>query len=285
MEGSAHVQPPDVGAIVAALRLAPVAWHGRVQTVGEWVDTCKRDIHRWREQDSEVAVFQRFLAALLERQMSGETYQPRVSLFRERLSSPEELTTARAEETLRSLRYRFPSAGAEVMVRFRDLWYELGWSWADYFALAEEHWETGFLDDPLLGVRGIGLKTRDFALSEYSDYFCAFDVHISRLMARTGLVWWSPVWQAEARALGCDRPWNDHWYHSLRNLVVRFCRADGFPARPGCLTPADFDRTLWFFGQGLCGATTPCAQCPAVGVCLTGRQHVSSSDGTSSDCC
>lgn len=268
---SGRLEPPDVGAVVAALRRQPVAYQGRVQTVGEWVDACKRSIHRRREQDSEVAVFQRFLAALLERQMSGETYELRVSLFREQLRRPEQLSVTQAEEMLRSVNYRFPPQGALTMVEFRDLWYELGWSWGGYWALAETNWETGFLDDPLLNVKHIGLKTRDFALSEYSDHFCALDVHIKRLMARTGLVWWSLVWRAEACALGPDRPWNDHWYHSLRNLVVGFCRADGFPERPDALTPADFDRTLWFFGQGFCGAKAPCEACPAAGVCLTGR--------------
>ncbi len=254
---------PAVGDLIAAMRRVPVAYHGRTMTVGEWVDYCKQCVHQWRAEAGELEIFQRFLAALLERQMSGETYEPRVEHFRERLAHPGKLTIRSAERMLRNLGYRFWPQGARTMVEFRDRWAELGWSWREYFAVAEGHWATGFLEDPLLGVKGIGLKTRDFALSEFSDYFCAFDVHISRLIARTGLL---------LHGYG-DPGLGDLSYHFLRRLVVRFCREDGFPERPEALTPADFDRTLWFFGQGFCGATAPCADCTVASVCLTGRRR------------
>lgn len=256
------LSPPTIGDVVAAMSRQEVKYLGQTRPVGEWVAQDQEAV-RERRTHNDVRTFQRFLAALLETNVSGASYHRRLAVFAHHLGDPETLTRASAEALLREAQYRFPPQGARTMVEFRDLWRSLGWSWEAYFQEAERHWETGFAEDPVLtGVWRVGLKTRDFALMEFSPYYCAFDVHLARLMARTGLL-----------LHGYGDPYFDtQHYGFLRRLMQRLVQAEGWPATPAAVSPAVFDRTLWYFGQGFCGAgEPPCARCQLACLCLTGR--------------
>ena len=140
-----------------------------------------------------------------------------------------------------------------------------GFSWPGYFAQAEAKWQDGFEDDPveLKRVKGIGDKVRDFALSEFSDYYCAPDLHVCRMMARTGLI---------LHGLG-DPGISTVGYGFVRRVIQELARETGFPGGHDALSPAHIDRMFWYYGQdrSCCGAKPECSECPADDVCLTGR--------------
>jgi len=262
---------PSVVEIAQRLLPAPVEFQadGRKQSrpLQEWVDADRADARRRRETDSDHSIYVRFAAALLERNVTGGSYIKRLEVFARDLGDPRTLTVERAEDMLRQSGYRFPPTGAATLMAVKELLTAPGFSWPGYFAEAEAKWQDGFEDDPLglKRVKGIGDKVRDFALSEFSDYYCAPDLHACRMMARTGLILHG------YRVRAADFSTVD--YRFVRAVVQRLARSTGFPDRPGSLSPAHIDRMFWYYGQDRlrCNATPHCADCPANDLCLAGR--------------
>ena len=262
---------PSVVEIAQRLLPAPVEFQadGQKQTrpLREWVDADRADARRRREKDSDHEVFVRFAAALLERNVSGGSYIKRLEVFARDLGDPRTLTEERAETMLRSSGYRFPPTGAATLMAVKELLTAPGFSWSGYFAEAEAQWADGFEDDPLKlkQVKGIGDKVRDFALSEFSDYFCAPDLHVCRMMARTGLI---------LHGYG-DPGFSTVNYGFVRRVVQKLAKETRFPGAADALSPTHIDRMFWYYGQDVrrCGATPKCDECPANDVCLTGRMR------------
>ena len=277
---------PSVVEIAQRLLPAPVEFQadGQKQTrpLREWVDADRADAQRRRATDSDHEVFIRFAAALLERNVTGGSYMKRLEVFQRRLGDAQspgqrferphyyegqllgenDLTEEQAYNLLRESGYRFPPTGAKTLMAVKELLAVPGFSWTCYFAEAEERWETGFPEDPLFRIKGIGNKVRDFALSEFSDYFCAPDLHVCRMMARTGLI---------LHGYG-DPGISTIEYGFVRRVVQKLAKETGFPGGSDVLSPAHIDRMFWYYGQDAkrCGATPKCDECPANSVCLTG---------------
>jgi hypothetical protein len=219
-----------------------------------------------RRSWSSDAVLRRFAAALLERNVSGSNYVRRVAEFEQSFGEPAALTREPALAMLRSSGYRYPNTGADVLCGIVSLLTDPAFDWASYFARAEREWESGFQDDPLLRkVKGVGNKTRNFALSEFSDYYCAPDLHVMRIMARSGLV---------LHGIG------DPSFHTgdpifVRKVINRLARETGFPDQSDALSPAAIDRMFWYYGQdrSKCDVTPGCSKCPANDICLTGQNR------------
>ena len=255
---------PSIQQIAKRLQSTEVEYDGKQQSVGDFVAEGRQQARQRRKEDDENAIFMRFGAALLERAVTGASYDRRIEVFERQLSDPDVLTYDLAEEMLCKSRYRWPKNGPATLMDFRDLVLKETFYWSTYFSQAEETWEGGFERDPMLKIKGVGYKTRDFALSEFSDYFCPIDIHIRRLLARTGLL-----------LHGYGDPdistgQQDPDYRFLRRLVHKLAKQTGFPEHPKALSPADIDRTLWYFGQGRCGAHPNCDECPCNDLCLTG---------------
>jgi len=278
---------PSVAEIASRLMPAEVTFQLGAQrlrrSLREWVGEDRADARRRRETDSDRRVFVRFAAALLERNVSGGSYMKRLELFQRRLGDPQspgqqsrrppyfegqllcasDLTEEQAYVLLREAGYRFPSNGAKTLVAICRHLTASDFCWPGYFAEAEAKWETGFPDDPLFRIKGIGNKVRDFALSEFSDYYCAPDLHVCRMMARTGLI---------LQGYG-DPDFSTVEYGFVRRVVQKLAKQTGFPGGRDPLSPAHIDRMFWYYGQDTnrCGADPACDQCPANDVCLTGR--------------
>jgi len=231
----------------------------------EWVESDRADARRRRETSSDHEIFVRFVAALLERNVTGGSYIRRLEIFSCDLGDPHTLTADRVEAILRSSGYRFPPTGAATLMTVKGRLTAPGFSWTGYFAEAEAKWEDGFQDDPLKlkQVKGIGDKVRDFALSEFSDHFCAPDLHVCRMMARTGLV---------LHGYG-DPGFSTVEYAFVRRVIQRLAKGTGFPGGQHALSPAHIDRMFWYYGQdrSRCDARPNCGRCPAKDVCLTGK--------------
>ena len=166
---------------------------------------------------------------------------------------------------LRKSGYRFPRNGVETLLKICDRLQLPEFCWPAYFAEAEARWEDGFKDDPLFRINGIGPKTRNFALSEFLDHYCAPDLHVCRMMARTGLI----LHGYGDPAFSTDNP------EFVRKVIVSLSKETGFPDRSGSLSPAFLDRMFWYYGQDRrrCDADPDCPECPGHDSCLTGSSR------------
>jgi endonuclease III len=229
--------------------------------VEDFVVEDRRSAAQRRSGDTE-AIFRRFAAALLERNVSGASYFRRIGVFEREFGDPRSLTREHAEAMLRESGYRYPSTGGATLLDIARALSAAPFSWSSYLGEAEAKWESGFEDDPLKQIKGVGDKTRDFALSEFSDYYCAPDLHVCRMMARTGLI-----------LHGCGDPAiSTVDYGFVRSVIGKLARSTGWPDARDALSPAHIDRMFWYYGQdrNRCSADPRCATCPANDLCLTG---------------
>jgi hypothetical protein len=243
---------------------AEVQHDGQSRLLREWVDEDRREAQE-RRQGDPAAIFPRFAAAILERNVTGTNYRRRVEAFERGLGDAANLGGALAHALLVESRYRYPKNGVETLLAVAQHVAQPGFSWPAYFAEAEANWATGFEKDDLLKIKGVGSKTRDFALSEFSDYFCAPDLHVCRMLARTGLL---------LHGYG-DPAISTEGYGFMRGLIHKLARQTGWPEAARGLSPAHLDRIFWYYGQDphRCGAQPRCDACPAGVVCLTGQNR------------
>jgi hypothetical protein len=246
------------------VRAVPVRFGSDTRPLEHWVTKDRAEATERRSWSSD-AILRRFAAALLERNVSGSNYQRRIAEFERSFGDPAALTKPHALDMLKRSGYRYPDTGAEVLCKVRSLLTAPPFEWASYFARAEEKWESGFTDDSLLRITGVGHKTRNFALSEFSEYYCAPDLHVMRIMARSGLV---------LHGIG------DPAFHTGDPLFVckvinYLARETSFPGQSDALSPAAIDRMFWYYGQdrSKCDVTPGCSECPANDICLTGQNR------------
>jgi len=275
--GNRTLEIPSIGEIADRLMPAEVAFQVGDQRLRrplrEWVTADRAEARERREKADVHSIFVRVAAALLERNVTGGSYFSRLRVLGDLLCDPKSLTEPDAETMLRMSGYRFPSNGAKTLVAICQHFASSGFSWPTYLAEAEAKWEDGFTEDPLFRIKGIGNKVRDFALSEFSDYYCAPDLHVCRMMARTGLI---------LHGYG-DPGFSTVDYGFVRRVIQKLAKDTGFPGGPDALSPAHIDRMFWYYGQdrARCDAKPDCDECPANAICLTGarRGHIAARTG------
>lgn len=129
--------------------------------------------------------------------------------------------------------------------------------WERYFKEAEKKYRENFPDDPFLTIPNVSFKVRDLALSCFSKLYAANDLHVVRVLARTGLL----VYGYEDIDIGTN-PRNEKNYIFLRNLIIKLSEKSGY-------SPAELDRIFWYFGRDVCKARPNCDKCPIRNICLT----------------
>ncbi len=137
-----------------------------------------------------------------------------------------------------------------------------GFTWQDYINRAESQYDCDFEEDPFLKIQNVSFKTRDLALSELSDRFIPIDLHIVRVMSRTGLLlhgYGDPRITTEVTERS--------GYLFFHDLMLKLARRTGWP-ETGC-SPGEIDRMIWHFGRTVCRAKPRCHVCPLASICLT----------------
>jgi endonuclease III len=120
----------------------------------------------------------------------------------------------------------------------------------------------------MLGIKNISFKLRDLALSNFSSYYAAFDLHVTRVLTRLGwLNYGFPFLENTDLEMG-NNPGNDKNYLFLHRLFVLLSEMT-----KGEYTPVDLDRALWHLGKSICGAKSGCNFCPVTAECPTGRHR------------
>ena len=104
-------------------------------------------------------------------------------------------------------------------------------NWQKYFSEAEENRKDNFLSDKLLLIKGIGLKVRNLALSNFSPHFVAVDIHVGRVIDRIGFF----------RDRINSRKMNLRYLYSFVTALAEETEYQ--------YSETDFDRIFWHFGK------------------------------------
>ena len=197
--------------------------------------------------------------------MSAESWERRLSAFRRFFVSFEAITDESVSKALDEAGYRFPSDGLAVVREAKRIVTAPTFTWSHYLEQAEHFYETDFPQDEFLRIRGVGLKTRDLALSDLSDRFAAMDVHVVRVISRTGLL----VHGYGATSISTDVSKEDG-YMFFHALILKLARRTGWPGSG--YSPGEIDRMIWNFGRAVCKVKPKCKSCPLAANCLTVKQ-------------
>lgn len=155
---------------------------------------------------------------------------------------------------LEDVGYRFPARGAKKLIRTAEILMDyFNGEWESYFKKAKKF---PYLEDPFLTIEHVGRKVRDLALSGFILEYPTVDVHVARVLRRTGLVCHCYSMDIELHTSPEDG------YEELSRLCVEL-------SKKVSVKPAQFDRALWHFGRSVCRKRNPgCDWCPIRKICL-----------------
>ena len=269
---------PNLPQTVHELLSLESSFDGRTQTIGHWVEEHRHEIRRnlgltnSRSYANDINVLAIFVRDLLVRNIVGEGGQRVYDAFREIIKGKDDLTDRNFRRVLQKAKYRWGvEVGCEVMSAvvgyFRD---KLKWDWKYYLDLAERWRDQNFRDDELLKIKHVKFKVRDLALSNFNPNYAAFDLHVTRVVARIGLLahGWD-VTDDKSVEFGTN-PSDNYNYLFLHRLFLRMS-----DLCDGQFSPVDLDRIFWHLGRSKCGARTECGTCLIQKTCLTGRKRAS----------
>jgi endonuclease III len=270
---------PDFSTIPERLMPLESSFGPRTQSIGKWVDDQHRDIKEnlaLTEDQSDghdMQVLRIFIRDLLMRNIVGEGGNRIHDALRDIVQTKNDLIKGNFEGALKQARYRWVKDGSNVIMEvvgyFRD---KLCWNWQEYLQQAERAKEWNFPDDPLLKIKNIKFKVRDLTLSNFNSNYAAFDLHVTRVVSRIGLVAYGWELTADPEIDFGTNPSNKENYLFHHRLFRKLASIS-----EGRFTPVDLDRIFWHLGRCKCRAATECATCPIRDECLTGRQKCSKS--------
>ncbi len=271
------LQIPDVRQTLKHLMLVKSSFDSRTETISTWISVHRKSIEsnrgliESRREEDHIAILAILIPDLLMRGMKGERGEKLRRAFRKAIRSKADLAENKYRKLLAAASYRFVDDGLTVMsasvAYFRD---NLKWNWKAYFDEARRHSGSNFQEDPLLKIKGLKFKVRDLALSNFDPGYAAFDIHVVRVVARTGLL--AHGWASTACGkynFGTNQGDQDN-YMFLHSLFLRLSELSGD------YSPVDLDRIFWHFGRACCTSTPACSRCPIKGICLTGKQRTKS---------
>ena len=218
------------------------------------IDIRKRllcDIEKARRWHSD-RIFCRLVDEFTMRAAKGKTGSKLFTFFR---SHPNvNIFNLSKSEFLRIFKgKRFAGNDAQVALDCRKIFLNrYAGDWGKYFDEAEKlRGKNNFEDDPFLKIKGIGFKTRDLGLESFSKDFIAIDVHIRRTLFRTGLI-------AKGFQYGLELPSGANYNKDYINFIS-ICRKISEEAK---ISLMEMDKSLWYFGEKICGNEPKCNQCP-----------------------
>jgi len=186
---------PDFSTILERLMPLESSFGPRTQSIGKWVDDQRSDIcenlalTEDRSDGHDMQVLRIFIRDLLMRNIVGEGGNRIHDALRDIVQTKNDLTNGNFEDALKQSRYRWVKDGSNVIMEvvdyFRD---KLCWNWQEYLQQAEQAKECNSPDDPLLKIKNVKFKVRDLALSNFNSNYAAFDLHVTRVVSRIGLV-------------------------------------------------------------------------------------------------
>lgn len=271
-----HITIPDVSETLDRLMTVESAFDGTTQPIRQWVSEHRTKIKENRSlienksPANDIPVLNMFLRDLLVRAIKGEmgsrVYEELLAIIKTKA----DLIEPNYREVLKNANYRWGvDEGSKVISDVvHHVQSVLQWNWSAYIERAEYEKETNYQSDPMLGIKNISFKLRDLALSNFSPYYAAFDLHVTRVLTRLGWLNYGFPFLGNTDLEMGNNPGNDKNYLFLHRLFVSLSEMT-----KGEYTPVDLDRILWHLGKSICGAKSKCGACPIKAACPTGRHR------------
>lgn len=230
--------------------------------------TATQSIEKWRlnyleeiklnNSKSDIGKFNVFVTSLLLRTASGESGARLYNELGKKISNYGDINTKNIKNVLKIAGYRFPQQGLETVLKFKDLFFKkYNGQWDVYLNEAKTKYKDNFIEDDVLKIKGVGLKVRDLALSSFLKEYSANDIHVVRVISRTGLF----VYGYGNVDIGTNLA-NKENYIFLRNLIIKFSEESDF-------SQGELDRIFWHFGRTICKKKPLCQSCHTKNNCLT----------------
>ena len=271
-----HITIPDVSETLDRLMTVESTFDGTTQPIRQWVSEHRAKIkdNRSRIKDkspaNDILILNMFLRDLLVRAIKGEMGSRVYEKLLAVIKTKADLIETNYREVLKNANYRWGvDDGSKVISDVvRHVQSVLQWNWSGYIERAENEKETNYQSDPMLGIKNISFKLRDLALSNFSPYYAAFDLHVTRVLTRLGWLNYGFPFLGNTDLEMGNNPGNDKNYLFLHRLFVSLS-----DMTKGEYTPVDLDRILWHLGKSICGAKSKCGACPITAGCPTGRHR------------
>ena len=270
------ISVPEVEKTLEMLLAVESTFEGRTQPISSWVMEHQNEIKRnrnllaERSDTSDIVVLNIFLRDLLIRAIKGEIGQRVYRELTSTIKTKMDLHEANYRLILENSNYRWGvddgSSVISSVVNCLDT--ELHWDWAAYIKSAEEKRRNNYQDDPLLRIKNISYKLRDLALSNFSPYYAAFDLHVTRVLTRMGWLNYGFSLVNDADLEMGNNPGSEKNYRFLHGLFILLSNMT-----KGKYSPVDLDRIFWHVGRSKCGAKTKCHSCPVKAECPTGKHR------------
>lgn len=229
---------------------------GKTKKIEEWRKHYLLDIKRNREL-SDIEIFKRFVSDLLIRATRGERGSVVQSEIHKYVNSYLDLNRQNLKRILKGYRFGIKN-GSDVVLKAKEIAQTHKFNWSDYFEEAENDYKRNFPGDEFLKIKNVGYKVRDLALSDFSKYYSANDLHVVRVISRTGLLMYG---------YGIDYNFGTNvgdkkQYLFFRKLIIRLSEMTG-------MSPGELDRIFWHFGRTICSNSPNCGICPITNQCST----------------
>lgn len=269
-----HITIPDVSKTLDRLMMVESTFDGTTQPIRQWVSEHRAKIKENRSlienksPANDIPVLNIFLRGLLVRAIKGEMGSRVYDELLAIIKTKADLIETNYREVLKNANYRWGvDDGSKVISDIvHHVQSVLQWNWSAYIERAENEKETNYQTDPMLGIKNISFKLRDLALSNFSPYYAAFDLHVTRVLTRLGWLNYGFSFLGNTDLEMGNNPGNHKNYLFLHRLFVSLS-----DMTEGTYTPVDLDRILWHFGKSQCGAESRCGTCPVAGGCPTGK--------------
>jgi hypothetical protein len=265
---------PDINEIISKIIELKASFNGKNQKIEDWLTEHRNQIKenqiliKCKSDENDIKILLSFLRDLLVRAIKGESGEKVYRGLRNSIKSKQDLKEKNYRLILKKAKYRWgEDVGTQVITDVVKIFaQELRWDWKNYFERAKKYYRTDFQEDGLLQIKNIKLKVRDLALSSFTPNYVANDLHVVRVITRTGLLNYGfDLLRGNKLEMG-NNPSNEKNYLFLHRLVHKLSKLTDYK-----YSPADLDRIFWHFGKSTCGAKHKCFQCPIKNLCLTGQ--------------
>jgi endonuclease III len=258
-----EIKVPEPSDVLSGIADVQSELDGNRQKIAQWREWYCEELTTARQKPA-LSIFCRFVNCLLERSVSAESFERRRNAFDKYFVSFDAISDESVAMVLDETGYRFPPAGLVVVREAKRIVTDPTFAWSNYIEQAEQFYETDFQDDQFLRIRGVAFKTRDLALSDLSDRFAAMDLHVVRVISRTGLL--VHGYGMEDISTDVSKKSGYLFFHAL---ILKLARRTGWPGSG--YSPGEIDRMIWNFGRTVCKDRPDCTSCPLAANCLTAR--------------
>lgn len=252
------VEIPSPRLLIKKMSNVESTFDNETKKIEEWRKHYLADIKRNRKL-SDIEIFKRFVANLLVRATKGERGSRVQSEIDKGINKYLHVNRSNLRNILKGYRFGIKT-GSDVVLKAKEIVKSSSFNWRNYFREAENDYKRNFPDDKFLKIRNVGYKVRDLALSDFSKHYSANDLHVVRVISRTGLLMYG-------YGIDCNFGTNvvdKKQYLFFRKLIIRLSEITE-------MSPGELDRIFWHFGRAVCSNNPNCDICPIINQCSTKR--------------